>query len=882
MTDSAQEESFLKVKALLDGQESVFQVSIAVNDNTLGELKKKLSELSGVEESRQRLIYLGRALVSEESKLSDLGILQNHTLLMVERPKDSASSGSNSNTNGPSSSNDSSNDTAHTASSISINGVPILPTAAGSNPDPLASIPRSFPQRGFSVFMLSEPTTFVRRQYMSNNNSVPISRFTGPPPPPRATGIRNPPRQSSRETTPRNTTANTNPTSDLAGQNFATDLANNVYPSIRQLHGNRNWQTTSQAIQNSSDSNARIDDFFNPSMYDSVSSSLSEISSYIDSQTNAATSVIYQSLNSDSEVNSSASHPPSRATTPSTQSNNSDLQILGSHGRNLIDLADVLLAASQSLRTLGGNMIRSSLTSNNPGTPTDGGSNTNSDNISSASDSQPMDVINSHTSTSSANSNSDYNLQDELFNVIRVLPNISRASSNAVHFLTSSLSRLNMVNSQNQRDSQFPSSRTTPNLSNDRFSSAHESLSQLHSGRPVRISYSTREEPVSVTNENINSTPQLNSNSNSTGTINISTRPDNNFSRASNIHITLNTSIPGRIIQNISIGSSPNQGTRVTSDQTPHSSFNSNATYQSTTTESESTNLSADPPTVPSSIPAPTVISIPAPTVTSIPAPTVTSIPAPPVIPIIPIVDLGSIYFPLLEQNVGLNANNTQNEADNTNLDIPVSQNSVQNPTSETNGSSNSLRPASTQPERSTSLQLSNGGIQFSATTPAPVTTPGLSSAAGSTNNQSSGLIPEPTRSDPLGFNGIFRNLANRLDDARSMISNANTLNVNTPQIGLSPTRLFRPTPATGSIFSRNSVDSVTDTTRDQTSETTTSSRVYTSINSNSLSSEHRSSSQSVFTNNDISSERTSSRLSNTRPSSPEPSFSQQKRSKNN
>ncbi|OMJ30067.1 hypothetical protein AYI69_g395 [Smittium culicis] len=867
MTDSAQEESFLKVKALLDGQESIFQVSIAVNDNTLGELKKKLSELSGVEESRQRLIYLGRALVSEESKLSDLGILQNHTLLMVERPKDSTSPGSISNPNGPSSSNDTSNNTTRTANSISINGVPILPTAVGSNPDPLASIPRSFPQRGFSVFMLSEPTTFVRRQYTSNNNSVPISRFTGPPPPPRTTGTRNPPRQRSRDTTPRNTANNTNLASDLAGQNFATDLANNVYPSIRQLHGNSNWQTTSQTIQNSSDSTARIDDFFNPSMYDSVNSSLSEISSYIDSQTNAATSFIYQSLNSDSGANSSASQPPSRATTPSTQSNNSDLQILGSHGRNLIDLADVLLAASQSLRTLGGNMIRSSLASNNLSTPTDGNVNSSSANISSSSsESQPMDVVNNHISTSPANSNSDYNLQDELFNVIRVLPNISRASSNAIHFLTSSLSRLNLVNSQNQRDSPFSSSRTTSNMGNDRFSSAHEGMSQLHSSHPVRISYSTREEPVSVTTENNNSTPQLNSNSNSTGTINISTRPDNNFSRASNIHITLNTSIPGRIIQNISIGSNPNQSTRVISDQTPHSNFNSNATSQSSSTESESTNLSADTPTAPPSNPAPTV----------------TSIPAPPIIPVIPLVDLGSIYFPLLEQNIGLNTNNTQNEDANASLDNPISQNSAQNPTSETIGSSNSLHSLSSQHERPINLQLSNSEIRLSATTPAPVAIPGLSSTAGNTNNQTSRLIPEPTRSDPLGFNGSFLNLANRLGDARSMINDANTLNVNTPQIGLSPTRIFRPTPETEDIFSRNTIDSVTDTTRDQSSETTTSSRPYTSLNSSSLSSEHRSSSHSLFTNNDISSERSGSRLSNTRPSSPEPSFSQQKRSKNN
>ncbi|OLY79116.1 hypothetical protein AYI68_g6658 [Smittium mucronatum] len=586
---SSEQGTFLRVKALLDGQENIFKVSVAVDDNTLGELKKKLSELSGVEEDRQRLIFLGRALVSEDSKLSDLGVLQDHTLLMVERPKDSSPSENHSSPDATNSSSNSDHTAPRTATFPFPGGNFFSPSL-----DPLASsdsvpgVSRSFPHRGISVFMLSDPSSFVRRQYVSSSGRTIPGVSTNPP---RTTT------SSTRSTIRPRTSAvpsdtNSIPDSqpDVLGTNIGRDLRNNIYPLIRRLYGNENWQSTAQSIENSTDSSVRLEDFFNPSVYDSVSSSFSEISSFLDSQTNSATSNLYHSLNSTSSDVSQPTEPSSRNPVPMDQPVDPNLWAVSRSGRTVLDLADTFSVISQSLRTLGGELIRNSsigspapsLASANVVPPTASEGPISAENVSETPDAGILPPQPSFQSTSPQSS--DYDVSVELFNFIRLLPNISRVSSAAVNLLANSLSRYTEISSRNSGFPQTPLDSTVPARSSP--SRPRGTFTGVGTNRPVRISYSSRmDRPDAASTTGNAGTPD------STSSANLPNLPRGvQITYSTNFIPVVTQAIPVRTSNARQTGTQTSTQTSTTSWTTTFSSRRSNPTVSVDMTSPPATN----------------------------------------------------------------------------------------------------------------------------------------------------------------------------------------------------------------------------------------------------------------------------------------------------
>ncbi|KAJ1722303.1 hypothetical protein LPJ53_003253 [Coemansia erecta] len=96
-------EWLIRVKALMEsGREEVFSVTTKPDD-TVGAFRIKLAASSQVEPRKQRLIFSGRVLTSDNAKLSDIGLSNGSALHMVTRPQASAAASGSAPTSEPAS-----------------------------------------------------------------------------------------------------------------------------------------------------------------------------------------------------------------------------------------------------------------------------------------------------------------------------------------------------------------------------------------------------------------------------------------------------------------------------------------------------------------------------------------------------------------------------------------------------------------------------------------------------------------------------------------------------------------------------------------------------------------------------------------------------------
>ncbi|PVU88317.1 hypothetical protein BB561_005909 [Smittium simulii] len=424
----------LKVKALLNGQENVYSVAIAVDKSTLAELKKKLSELSGVEESRQRLIYLGKVLAPEDIKLSDLGILQENTLLMVEKPKDVCS-------NPSSNSSSNSNNTTNRA------GI----STSNSNQQTNASFrtftlhrPVSTRNSEFSIYNRPEENTtrsfFSPQTFYMSPSPLTVYAYASP----------------SLETS-LNSALRASRFSDVQEQynRFSSAMRTRIYPGIRRLYAQESWQPTSELIIRTEDSPSSSANSTIPSNLSSihqVGSNSSTLQPNSNAQRNSARNVtepifddrINLDTENDSRLNNISSSAMPNNSTRSFASDNQNIDSstadsISSMGRGLLDLSDTYLAVSESFRRLGSAWIR----------------NNNNSNINSeSSQSYTQNSSNLSQNSQTPSPSNDSTPQSEFLTVretralLRLIPSLCRASQTILPILNYSINNFSNNNLQ--------------------------------------------------------------------------------------------------------------------------------------------------------------------------------------------------------------------------------------------------------------------------------------------------------------------------------------------------------------------------------------------------------------------------------------------------
>ncbi|PWA01700.1 hypothetical protein BB558_002186 [Smittium angustum] len=417
---SSQSGSTLKVKALLDGRENIYELSFAVNESTLGELKKKLYELSGVDERRQRLIYLGKVLVSEDSKLSDLGVIQGNTLLMVVRPKENLDNASNSSSQiqGETSSNTSATNQniLYQPSSRFSSRNRTVPQAGNStdstartNP-PSSSVYRTTPVSQLSILLLPErpslTTSSLANQEARNARNASI-------------------RNARRALVRRNA-------EDFFGI-FRNHIQSPVHGLIRQLHGQSLWQPTSQLIDHS-DGDVTMDSA--TSVTGSVPTELNTLNTSNLSQT-ITPSPTFQNTRQPENISQDADqnpNPPENIQQPRLPNINATAL-----GRALIDLSDVYSVSSETLRRVGmllaGNQTNSVLDFAN-----DENTNTNMGNSTSPSHANNIQVGNT-PETHHNDIERDLIMRNDINVLLQLLPNIASSSQYILPMLNYSYNR---------------------------------------------------------------------------------------------------------------------------------------------------------------------------------------------------------------------------------------------------------------------------------------------------------------------------------------------------------------------------------------------------------------------------------------------------------
>ncbi|PVU87315.1 hypothetical protein BB560_006509, partial [Smittium megazygosporum] len=353
----------LRIKALLDGRETVYTLPFPVSEKTLGELKTKLFELSGVEQKRQRLIYLGKVLVSENSKLSELGVVQENTLLMVEKPRSSLPGAGTASQSTPSGSDTPANNPSSASQASSS-----IPNS--ENPQPSETRPSSFSRTSHITFY-----SFPDPQALFGVNPEP----------------QEPTQRNSQNSSPLSFEDSVNGVlrfiraSDIQDQysRFTSLLNSRVNPRVRRLHGRSSWRPISELISDVQDqrnesapqnSNLRNDSGFSAQPADSPAADTSSTSA----QTRQFGFPILPDIQTSSgqpTINSTSRLVGNLASGFTADSRNRDDIDLASIGQGVLDLSDVYLAVSESLRQLGTSWVRRDA----PSTPSNANTSSSTD-----------------------------------------------------------------------------------------------------------------------------------------------------------------------------------------------------------------------------------------------------------------------------------------------------------------------------------------------------------------------------------------------------------------------------------------------------------------------------------------------------------------------